>query len=489
MNDNLLKFLTGLLIVALVAVVICGASFGIGLALGRVSDGGRVQALAPERPVAPDDNVVSTPRPENAGRYLDPPENFDVFWEALDRLQSSFDGDVPEGNDVTFAAIEGIFTAVGACETDVTSGADIIQFRAPRTDSKAPDNFDFFWETVNQVYADCPDQAPPPEELVYDAVHGVIRRLDDRYTDILTPRQAEDFRIDLESSFEGIGATVEPADEDARTGVVIVYPFPGSPAEQAGLKPHDEIVAVDGTDVTNMDLDDAVRLIRGPAGTTVVLTIQRSGQEAFDVEITRARIDIPILEQEIIDDKYLHISLYDFSARAESEMRQALQAGLDAGIRGVILDLRGNPGGRLDISISVASMFIEEGVIVRERSGERVQEHDAAGQALVPDLPLVVLVDGGSASASEIVAGAIQDHKRGVLIGEKTFGKGSVQTLFDLSDGSLLRVTTARWFTPNDRQIDGRGLTPDIIVPAGEPDSEEDPQLQAAIDYLNEHAE
>jgi carboxyl-terminal processing protease len=216
-----------------------------------------------------------------------------------------------------------------------------------------------------------------------------------------------------------------------------------------------------------------------------MLLVQRGDDEPFNVEVIRDRVEIPILRSEITPDNLLHIMLADFSTRSTDEVKKALEDGIEAGVQGVILDLRSNPGGRLDMSINISSLFIEDGVIVSE-SGEKDIEHKAKGKDLVPDLPLVVLVDGGSASASEIVAGAIQDQERGTLIGETTFGKGSVQRLFNLSDDSILRVTVAKWYTPSGRLIDGEGLEPDIVIPFEfNPDQPElDPQFDAAVAYL-----
>ena len=447
--------------------------------LGQISP----LSLAEARPQTPDDALAITPSTDNNVEVIDAPKNFEVFWEAYDLLQKNFDGDVPEDGSITYAAINGLMDFVDVC--DQPADGEILQFKPPQAPREAPDNFSFFWQAANQLYADCGGDTPQPDDLVYAALNGVIESLGNRYTSIIPPVAAEQFRIDLESGFEGIGATVAPVDEEARTGVRIIKPFEGSPAEQAGLIPNDIIAAVDSADVTEMLLDEAVRLIRGPENTKVVLTIQRNEETPFEVEVTRARVQIPILRSEILDDNLLHIMLADFSTRSGDEVKAALQQGIDAGIKGIILDLRGNPGGRLDMSINVASLFIEDGVIVSESGGEE-ETFEAQGKALVPDLPLVVLVDGGSASASEIVAGAIQDSGRGVLIGETTFGKGSVQRLFTLSDDSILRVTVARWFTPADRQIDGEGLEPDIVVPYEfDPDRPEaDPQLDAAVEYL-----
>jgi carboxyl-terminal processing protease len=351
----------------------------------------------------------------------------------------------------------------------------------PDTPRTAPSDFDAFWEAVAATYERCGTAVPAPDDLVYAAFAGIVQRLDDDYTALLPPARAEQFRLELDSSFEGIGATVNDAEGG---GVMIVRPFPGSPAEAVGLRSGDVIIAVDGQDITGLTLDEAVQRIRGPAGSRVRLTVRREGlAEPFEVTVTRARINIPVLESETLDGNILHVTLFDFSERGGRQLRQALEEAIGDGAKAIILDLRNNPGGRLDVAVDVASLFIPEGIIAKE-VGKRNFEHRARGNAVVPaDMPVVVLVNGGTASASEIVAGAIQDYRRGVLIGETTFGKGSVQSLFDLSDGSLLRVTTARWFTPNGRQIQGAGLEPDIVV-ADDPDAEADEQLQAAVDYL-----
>ena len=478
-NSNTLKYLAIALVAILFAALIGVVGIGIGYFAGQISPmGGPALALNAQD----GGGGIAIAASENA-EVIDAPDNFDVFWEAYDLIEKNFDGDVPHGSEVTYAAIDSLMEFVGACEVDSDDGT--LQFDPPRTPSDGPANFFFFWETANRLYADCGDSTPEPEQLVHVAIHGVLERLDNRYTTIMPPLAAEQFRIDIESGFEGIGSTVEPTDEENRTGVRIVKPFEDSPAERAGLLPKDVILSVDDEDVTEMLLDEAVRLIRGPQGTKVVLLVQRGEGEPFDVEVTRDRVEIPILRSEITDDNLLHIMLADFSTRSNDEVKEAIEQGLDAGVQGIILDLRGNPGGRLDMSINISSLFIENGVIVSE-SGEKDIDHKAKGKALVPELPLVVLVDGGSASASEIVAGAIQDTERGALIGETTFGKGSVQRLFNLSDESILKITVAKWYTPDGRLIDGEGLEPDIVIPFEfNPDEPElDPQFDAAVEYL-----
>ncbi len=470
-----LKYILLAVIALLILTIFSTGCFASGFAVGR--EFFSRPALASPMPPEPSSNG------ENV-RTEPPPENFDIFWDALKLLQENYDGDVPQGRDVTYAAIQGLLEHAEGCAQEDTPPAEVIQLTPARNPKNAPDNFGFFWTTVNQLYRDCPHVMPEDTtELTYWAANGVIRRLGDRYTMLLPPKIAEDFRIDMESSFEGIGALVEPVDEEKGTGVRIVHPFQNSPAEKAGLRSGDEVLAVDGQDVTDMLLDEAVSLIRGPAGSQVTLTIKRDEQEPFDVTITRARVDIPVLESKMLEDQILYVKLYEFSDPSKDKMEEALKQGLKEGARAVILDLRGNPGGRLDRAIQIASMFIKEGVIVKE-TGKRNLEHQATGDLIVPeDVPMVVLVDGGSASASEIVAGALQDYKRAILIGEQTFGKGSVQTLFDLDDGSMLRVTSAHWYTPKGRQINGKGLRPDLVV-SPSLDTNEDLQLDAAIEYL-----
>ena len=459
----------------LILMIVSTGCFASGFAVGK----NVFQEPQVVRPIEPADLAQG----DNV-ELITQPENFDTFWDTLNLLNENFDGDVPQGRDVTLAAIQGVLSQIDSCNASAEETPEkIIQISEIKSPTDAPDNFDFFWQTVNRLYRDCAGAMPEPDQIVYWAANGVINRLDDRYTMLLPPKIAEDFRIDMESSFEGIGALVEPVNEDKRTGVRVVHPFEGSPAEKAGRRKGDEIIAVDGEDVTNMLLDEAVSLIRGPAGSDVVLTVKRGDEEPFEVTITRAKVEIPVLESKMLDDNIFYVKLNEFSDPSADKLEAALKQGLDDGAEAIIFDLRGNPGGRLDMAIRIASMFIEDGVIVKE-TGKRNIEHKATGDLIVPeDIPVVVLVDGGSASASEIVAGALQDYGRALLIGEQTFGKGSVQTLFDMPDGSMLRITSAHWYTPKGRQINGQGLRPDLVV-SPSLDAEEDLQLQAAIEYL-----
>ncbi|MBC7260840.1 MAG: S41 family peptidase, partial [Chloroflexi bacterium] len=289
---------------------------------------------------------------------------------------------------------------------------------------------------------------------------------------------------DLEGEFGGIGVTVNMT-EDGYLQVVKL--IPGAPAEQTNLKPGDIILEVDGKPIQGLDLAQAISLIRGPTGTTVRLLVKHSEGETEEITITRAIVEIPTVESRMLDHNIAYLRLWEFNARATALVHESLKDLLAKNPSGLILDLRGNPGGYLHIVVQIASEFIPEGVVVIERSstGQEVS-HSASGLGIATKIPLAVLVDGGSASAAEILAGAIQDHKRGVLIGERTFGKGSVQITERLSDQSALQVTIRRWYTPANRAIDGQGLIPDIEVELTAEDwqAQRDPQLDRAIAYL-----
>lgn len=332
-----------------------------------------------------------------------------------------------------------------------------------------------------QFYGDLPQG----KDVTYALIRGLVASLGDQHTAFLDPKSAEMFNTDIEGHFEGIGARVEPAPGG---GVLITYLFPGQPADKAGLQAGDILTAVDGHDVMRISLNEAISLIRGPNGSTVILTVDREGEPVRDVPVVRARIEIPVvLSKTLGSGKVAYIALSEFSSVAPSRLADAVKKALDQKPEGLILDLRGNPGGLLDAAVHVGSDFVSQGNILIERTKDgSEQAYNREGPYLLGKTPLVVLVDGGSASASEIVAGAIQDAGTGVLMGEKTYGKGSVQLPNTLSDGSQLRVTIAHWFTPKDRAIDKVGLVPNYVVPVTKADIEakRDPQLDQAVKYL-----
>lgn len=373
----------------------------------------------------------------------------------------------------------------GFASQRIAAAERLARLQPPQTQ----DAFRVFWEVWDIIHRDFYGPLPDTQALIYGAVRGALSTLDDPYTTFITPDEARLAEEDMSGSFEGIGAEVDERDGH----IVIVAPLKGSPAERAGLRPGDVILAVDGESLEGASVFEAVRRIRGPRGTRVTLTILRPGTPTpFDVTITRERIEIPTVEGRLIERdgmRIAYVRLFHFNDPAPYRFRATVRELLREAPEAMILDLRDNPGGFLHVVIQIADEFLDQGVIVREQGKRGEQRHRARPGGLLAGpraLPLAVLVNRGSASASEILAGAIQDHKRGVLVGEPTFGKGSVQIIRGLSDGARVRVTIARWFTPDGRQIHGQGLEPDIVVPRTDTDIEagRDPQLERAIEWL-----
>jgi carboxyl-terminal processing protease len=364
-------------------------------------------------------------------------------------------------------------------EKSASSGASDTPADAPLDKS-----FPTFWEAyqlLQQEYYG--DDLATGKKLEYDAIRGMIYGLEDQFTSFVDPGAAKIMEENSTGSFSGIGAGVQLNKVRA---LQITKIYPNSPAEKAGLKVGDIITEVDGKSIVGGDINEQVSKVRGPEGSTATFTVVREGEDKpFKVDITRAKIAIELVESRMLDGNVAYVSLSEFgSATTAKQLQDAIQSLLDENPKGLVFDLRGDPGGFLDQAIDVADLFLPEGVVLYERSkngDEQVFRSDDRG--IAQDIPLVVLVDGGSASASEIVAGAIQDRGRGKLIGEKTFGKGSVQQINRLEDGSQLRITIARWFTPNNRGIHGEGIEPDITVAHGD-DPKLDPQLDRAVEYL-----
>ncbi len=356
-----------------------------------------------------------------------------------------------------------------------------------RPDDTQEEDFSLYWEVWNRVDEQFYGEVPSEPSATYGAIRGSLATLNDPYTIFIEPEPAAKEKAQLEGQFGGIGAFVQ-TDEAGR---ILLDPMPEQAAEQAGLRQNDVLIAIDGQTVTEeMSVDDVVDLIRGEVGTEVVLTIEREGEPApIDIPITRAVIETPSAEWRLLeaDPTIGYMRLTSFTERSNSEIEKAIDELTTQGAESFILDLRGNGGGLLETAVDIASQFLREGVILREdrkNEGERIYEVRDGGKAL--DQPLALLVDGGTASASEIVAGALQDYERATLIGEKTFGKGSVQLIYELSDDSRLHVTVAKWFTPNNNVIDGTGLAPDIEILFTEEDhaNGRDVQLEKAIEFL-----
>lgn len=329
-------------------------------------------------------------------------------------------------------------------------------------------------------------EMPDEEALLHALIAGSLRTLDDNYTRFTRADIAARIREDMGGSIEGIGAFVRENEEGF---LEIVRPISGQPAEAAGIKAGDLIIGVDGDDITGLSMDEALLLVRGPRDTEVVITVYRPKEgEEIEIPIIRARFEIPIIESEMVTDDIGYIRLSEFNANATDRTQEAFVDLVSQGATSLIFDLRDNPGGFLDQSVAVADLFVPQGVVLYERNNRGLDQTFRADSGdMGEEIPLVVLINAGSASASEIVAGAIRDNDRAILIGETTFGKGSVQQLHQLSDGSELRVTIARWYTPANVSISEEGVVPDIEVPS--PDEftlggEGDTQLERAIEFL-----
>lgn len=341
---------------------------------------------------------------------------------------------------------------------------------------EAPDGdaFALFWEALRHLRDEHAGEAPAQEDLTYGAIRGSLKSLEDPYTTFFDPVLTEVNRPTLDSAFEGIGAYVT---SDEQGQLVIQTPMRGQPAEKAGVRAGDIVIRVDGEDISGLDLNEAVLKIRGPKGTTVELTILREGVDGeIVIPVVRDKIDVPsVNDVRLLEDEGApelgYLQLTSFAMDTGDELVRAIDELRAEGAQALVLDLRNNPGGYLETAIQVASEFIDEGMIVQQedsRGQRKVEQARRGGHAT--DLPLVLLVNRGSASASEIVAGAIRDHERGVIVGETTFGKGSVQNVHELSDGSQLRVTVAVWLTPDGNHIHKKGIEPDVLVEPDEPD-------------------
>lgn len=332
---------------------------------------------------------------------------------------------------------------------------------------------------------------PDSRQVTYGAIRGSLATLGDPYTVFIEPAAREVERERLQGSFGGIGAYITRSEE---TGEVLLEPIPGNPAEAAGILAGDVLLAVDGQAINDaLTVPEIVELVKGEKGTSVTLTVRHpDATEAVDIAVVRADILLPSVTFRLLeaDPTIGYISLSRFSGESGNEVGAALQELLSQGATRFVLDLRQNGGGLRDAAVDVADHFLNNGPVLyldSQQEGERV--FNATDETLAPDQPLVVLIDSGTASASEIVAGALRDRERATLIGNSpTFGKGSVQLVFDLSDGSSVHVTSARWLTPNRQQLDGEGIPPDILVEVTQDDIDDgrDPVLERATQYLGE---
>ena len=350
-----------------------------------------------------------------------------------------------------------------------------VGIKAPFGSTQSLGIVDEAWDILFRDYVD--KDKLDETKMSQGAVRGMVEAVDDPYTAYLDPATYELSLTRLEGTYEGIGATVSIEDDQ----IVVIAPIAGSPAEKAGIRPGDKVLEIDGVSTEGMSLVEAVVIIRGPQGTPVrLLVLHQDETEPVEIEIVRAEIELPSVRYEMRED-IAYINISHFSELTNGQLSSALESITHEAATGIIIDLRSNPGGLLQGVIDVASYFLTEGVVVDvvDNSGGHTTA-TVTRREVTTDLPLVILVDSFSASGSEVLAGALQDHGRAVIAGTTTFGKGSVNILRQLKDGSGLYITTARWFTPQGRLIEGEGISPDYEL-----ELEGEDAIQWAIAYLN----
>ncbi len=383
----------------------------------------------------------------------------------------------------------GIAVGSGGSAAAVVARIPLVGDGLDATPDQSVDFTDFWkaWNALDENYVSthASSTLPTAKERLFGAIEGLASSYDDPYTVFFPPKEAKAFADTISGSFAGVGMEIGIKDDI----LIVIAPLKGTPAEAAGVRAGDQIIAIDGLSTDGLSTDKAVQKIRGPAGTTVGLTLFRAGK-SLDIKIVREVIQVPETDDGLDEASGVyHIALYEFTSNSANLFDEALARFLSSGSRKLVVDLRGNPGGYLDAAVDIASHFLPRGAkVVTEDFGGKQPEnvHTSFGYAALPaGMKTVVLIDGGSASASEIFAGALQDNQVATLIGTKSFGKGSVQTLLDLGDGSL-KVTVARWVTPEGHWIMGNGVTPDIIVPftAADGAAKKDPQMERAIRFL-----
>jgi len=370
----------------------------------------------------------------------------------------------------------GSHNMVGLAQSDTVAPAD------------AEKDFEPFWQVYNLIQSNYLEDVEN-SVLVDGAINGMVDSLGDQFSGYMDPSVYDLVNEDLSGEITGIGVVIETVEDTEEIRVVQI--LKGTPADAAGLMPGDIFAKVDGEDVTSMSQLELAGKVRGVEGTEVVITVKRD-EELLDFTIIRAKITIPTVESRMLDNNIGYVKLNDFNTHAREQVDKALEAlDLDS-LDGLVFDLRGNPGGLLSSAIEIASAFIKDGTILVEDFGDgNEQVFTANGSYIGTSVPMVVLVDNNSASASELVAGALQDRGRATIMGETTFGKGTVQTWQSLVNGGGVRLTIARWLTPDRNWIHEQGITPDVVVewPVEGRDEQNDPQLNAAVDYLLSHAD
>ena len=355
-------------------------------------------------------------------------------------------------------------------------------------ESSKPPEIDFspFWATWNTIrskYAS--NDKLDDQQMVWGSIQGLVKSLKDPYSNFLPPQESKEFQENIRGDFSGVGMEIGARNEI----ITVIAPLKGTPAYKAGIKAGDKILKIDGKITGDISVEEAVHLIRGEKGTIVKLTVlSKNEEESKEISIVRDIIQIPVLDTEEKPEGIFIISMYIFSGNSANIFRNALREFVLSGNNKLILDLRGNPGGYLESAVDVASWFLPAGkVVVREKfSDDKETIFRSRGYNIFQDLPMVILINEGSASASEIVAGALREHGAAKLVGQKTFGKGSVQELIQITPETSLKLTIAKWLTPNGRSISDEGLEPDIAVEITKKDMEagRDPQMEKALEML-----
>lgn len=353
-----------------------------------------------------------------------------------------------------------------------------------KNDLDVKTDFSIFWDTWNIIEDKYTLESLDYQDMVYGAISGMVNSLEDPYTIFFTPEDRTIFEQDMKGSFSGIGAEIGFRDKL----LTIIAPLKNSPAEQAGILAGDKVFKVDDQEIIGISIDEAVTLIRGEKGTPVILTISREGSDSLlEIEIVRDVIKIDTVEWEIKENNIVYIRISQFSEKTSNEFDNQIDDILLKDPNGIIVDLRNNPGGYVKTLEGIASKFLDKGdVMFIEDFGKKQVDHKSNGNRKFNDIPIVILINEGSASASEILAGALRDNNGTILVGKKTFGKGLVQEMQTLKDGSALKITVARWLTPNGLDINKNGIKPDYEVEMTLEDYENDrdPQLEKAIELL-----
>jgi carboxyl-terminal processing protease len=375
----------------------------------------------------------------------------------------------------------GLYVGRGSFDKNSTASATFVN-----TGSGKPSQVDFklFWDVYNTLQQKYVDRPADNQKILYGAIDGMVKSLGDPYTAFMTPQATKDFQSQLSGSFDGIGIEIGMKNNL----LTIITPIQDSPGQKAGLQGGDVILKIDDKDASAMSLDDAVQKIRGKKGTSVKLTIHRgTEQKSRDFTITRDTISVKSVVYSDKGNGVFYIAINEFSEDTTQEFESAIDEFQKKGEKKLILDLRNDPGGLLNSAIDVGSEFIEKGNIVTEQfSKDNKLDHPSNGKARLKGVPTIILANGGSASASEIVAGALRDSLGVKIVGNKTFGKGSVQEFSQLADGSSLRVTIAKWLTPKGYNIHGNGLDPDVKVDMTDDDykNNKDPQFDKAFELI-----